>query len=251
MTEVRQLPTRQRIRKALLFISLLLFPLILYYFSPYLIVMGASEGVVNGSFIVFAWMFLSALFFGRLWCGWGCPAGALQEFGAPINNKPAPGGKFDWIKWFIIWIPWISVIAIMAIQAGGYRRVDPLYNLESGLTVNQDFWYPTDYVVVALFLVLAVAFGRRAGCHYVCWMAPFMILGRKIRNLFRWPALRIKVDPGKCTDCLRCSRDCPMGLDVHALVQSGSLEHNECILCGTCIDVCPQHVKRYSFSAGK
>jgi NAD-dependent dihydropyrimidine dehydrogenase PreA subunit len=29
------------------------------------------------------------------------------------------------------------------------------------------------------------------------------------------------------------------------------LKDDECILCGTCIDVCPQHVKRYSFSTGK
>jgi hypothetical protein len=45
------------------------------YFSPYVIVDGASQGIVNGSFISFALMFLSALFLGRLWCGWACPAG--------------------------------------------------------------------------------------------------------------------------------------------------------------------------------
>ena len=37
MTKVKQLPIRQRTRKALLFVSLLLFPLALYYFSPVLI----------------------------------------------------------------------------------------------------------------------------------------------------------------------------------------------------------------------
>ena len=125
MFSTRQLPGRQRFRKALLFISLLLFPVTLYYFSPYLIVMGASKGIINGSFIVFGLMFLSALFVGRLWCGWGCPAGGLQEFGACINNKPAPGGKLDRIKWFVVWIPWISIIAIIVIRTGGYHTIDP------------------------------------------------------------------------------------------------------------------------------
>ncbi|MGC9357108.1 MAG: 4Fe-4S binding protein, partial [Anaerolineae bacterium] len=78
MTKIKQLPTRQRIRKGLLFLSLLLFPITLYYFSPALIIQGASEGVINGSFIVFGLMLLGALFVGRLWCGWACPAGALQ-----------------------------------------------------------------------------------------------------------------------------------------------------------------------------
>jgi ferredoxin-type protein NapH len=251
MTKVKQLPRRQRIRKASLFISLLLFPLTLYYFSPYLIVMGASEGIINGSFIVFGLMCLSALFVGRLWCGWGCPAGGLQEFGACINNKPAPGGKFNWIKWIVIWIPWISIIAVMAIRTGGYHAVDPFYNLEGGLTVDQDFWYPTYYVVIALFLGLAVALGRRAGCHYICWMAPFMIIGRRLRNIFRWPALRLQAEPDRCTDCLTCTRNCPTSLDVNQMVRSGDMESDECILCGTCVDGCPKDVIRFSFSAGR
>ncbi len=118
-----------------LFVSLLLFPVTLYYFSPALILQGASEGIINASFIVFALMFLSALFVGRLWCGWACPAGALQECGQPINNKPTPGGKFNWIKW-AIWIPWIGLIVALAVGAGGYRAVEPLYQLETGVTMT-------------------------------------------------------------------------------------------------------------------
>ena len=85
MVKVKQLPRRQRVRKALLFVSLLLFPVTLYYFSPAIILQAASEGIVNASFIVFGLMFLSALVVGRLWCGWACPAGALQEFGQPLE----------------------------------------------------------------------------------------------------------------------------------------------------------------------
>ena len=250
MTKVKQLPLRQRIRKALLFVSLLLFPLTLYYFSPMLIIQGASEGIINGSFIVFGLMFLSALFLGRLWCGWACPAGALHEFGAPINNKQVPGGKWDWIKWGI-WIPWIGIIAVMAIQAGGYQAVNPFFQLEGGLTVLQEPpppWFMIYYIIIAIFLTLAIVVGRRAGCHYICWMAPFMIIGRKVRNLFKWPALCLRVEPDKCIDCKRCTRDCPMSLDVNGMVNMGDMEHNECILCGTCVDNCPEDVIHYSFS---
>ena len=69
MVKVKQLPRRQRIRKALLFVSLLLFPITLYYFSPVMIMESASQGVINASFIVFGLMFVAALFVGRLWCG--------------------------------------------------------------------------------------------------------------------------------------------------------------------------------------
>jgi len=131
MAKVKQLPRRQRIRKALLFISLLLFPVTLYYFSPVIIMESASQGIVNASFIVFGLMFVCSLFVGRLWCSWACPAGALQEFGSPINDKSTPGGKFNWIKW-AIWVPWIGGIVALAIGTGGYHTVDPFYHFEGG-----------------------------------------------------------------------------------------------------------------------
>ena len=250
MAKVEQLPTRQRIRKALVFISFLLLPITLYYFSPYIIVESASQGIINASFIVFGLMFLSALFVGRLWCGWLCPAGGGQELCAPINNKPAPGGKFDWIKWGI-WIPWIGAIVVLAVQAGGYHTVDPSLNLESGVTLTQPFWYMIYYIILVLFVGLSMVIGRRAGCHYICWMAPFMIIGRKIRNLFKWPSLRLKADTDKCVNCKTCTANCLMSLDVNRMVQEGAMENSECILCGTCVDVCPNDVIAYSFSAGK
>jgi ferredoxin-type protein NapH len=59
-------------------------PVTINYFSPYVIIDGASQGIVNGSFISFTLMFLSALFVGMLWCGWACPAG---EPGATISAR--------------------------------------------------------------------------------------------------------------------------------------------------------------------
>ncbi len=256
MVKVKQLPRRQRIRKALLFVSLLLFPVTLYYFSPAIILQGASEGIINGSFIVFGLMFLSALFVGRLWCGWACPAGALQEFGQPINNKPTPGGKFDWIKW-AIWIPWIGLIVALAIGAGGYRAVDPLYQLETGVTMALPLdgggppWFIIYYIIIVLFFGLAAILGRRAGCHTICWMAPFMILGRKLQNLVRWPALRLVAEPAKCSNCQICTRNCPMSLDVNGMVQQANMEHSECILCGNCADGCARSAIHFSFSSGR
>ncbi len=68
---------RQRIRKAIILISFLLFPITLYYFSPVLIIQGAYEGVITGSFIVFSLLFLVSLSLGRGFCSWVCPAGGL------------------------------------------------------------------------------------------------------------------------------------------------------------------------------
>ncbi len=78
-----------------------------------------------------------------------------------------------------------------------------------------------------------------------------MILGRKIRNLVKWPALRLKAEPDECIDCGRCTQNCPMSLDVNQMARTGYMENDECILCGNCVDTCPKDVIHFSFSAGR
>ena len=253
---VKQRPTRQRVRMALLIISFLLFPITMNYFSPYVIIDGASQGIINGSFVTFALMFLGSLFLGRLWCGWACPAGAIGELCLPVNNRPVNLKKLDWIKW-VIWLAWVGLIVAMVIMAGGYRQVNLLLDTVGGISVAGDadrpilFTYVIYYGVVGLFVALPMLVGRRAACHSVCWMAPFMILGRTARNTAAWPALRLKADPNQCSNCKTCTTNCPMSLDVNAMVQQRQMEHSECILCGTCVDNCARKAIVYTFSAGK
>jgi len=253
---VRQLLLRQRIRKALIILAFLSFPITMNYFSPYVIVDGAMNGIINGSLIMFGLMFLSSLFLGRAWCGWVCPAGGMQEIVEPVNNHPVIGRKIDWVKW-LIWIPWISIIVIMAVRAGGYSSIDLGYHTQGGISVAGSpdrpifIAYIIYYFVIFLFIGLAVFVGRRAGCHTVCWMAPFMMIGRWIRNRFGWPSLRLVADASSCKDCKLCTKNCPMSLDVNAMVQLEQMENSECILCGTCVDNCARSAIRYSFSVGK
>jgi polyferredoxin len=252
----RQLPLRQRIRKAAIILMFLSFPITMNFFSPYVIIDGAMNGIINGSVVIFALMFVASLFLGRAWCGWVCPAAGMQEIFEPINNKPVNGRKIDWIKW-LIWIPWISLIVFLVVNAGGYQTINLLYHTQEGISVAGSpdrpilFAYIIYYFVIALFVGLAIAFGRRAGCHTICWMAPFMIIGRWIRNRFGWASLRLVADATACADCKKCTKNCPMSLDVNAMVQLESMENTECILCGTCVDNCAKSAIRYAFSAGK
>ena len=131
---VKTRPIRQRTRKALLLVSFLLFPITMNFFSPYVIIDGASQGLINGSMVVFGLLFLSSLFLGRAWCAWVCPAGGLGELCFAANDKPVSGRKIDWIKW-AIWLPWLGIIAASAIAAGGYRAVDLLLDTQNGISV--------------------------------------------------------------------------------------------------------------------
>ncbi len=241
---------RQKTRKTMLLVMFFLFPIIYYYFSPYLIIMGASEGVIAGSFVTFAAMLIGSLFLGRVFCGWICPAGATQELCFKINNKDFKGGKRNWIKYFI-WVPWITIISAMFVQSGGVRAFDPFYQTYYGISI-QDIQSVILFLVIAgLIAGIALAVGKRASCHTICWMAPFMIIGRKIRNGINLPALQLVANRNNCIDCKICSRNCPMSLDVNSMVQKEAMEDSECVLCGSCADSCPKKAIRFSFGNKK
>lgn len=154
----------------------------------------------------------------------------------------------SWIK-YAIWGPWLILIATLAIRSGGLTRVEFTYETWHGISVSSWQALIVLALVVALVTGLALLVGRRGFCHTVCWIAPFMILGRIIRDRLRLPGLRLRANPSACISCGMCTRGCPMSLDVQAMVAEGSMTNRECILCAGCADRCPKDVISLRFSA--
>ena len=234
---------RQSVRRLALLVSFLLFPVIIFCFSPALIIEGALEGAVAASMLVFCLQFLSAIVLRRAWCGWLCPAGGLQELEATAVGKPAKLGWRARVK-YVIWVPWVCSIVACAWIAGGFTTVDPLYGIPGGVSMNSPLGLPIYFGIVALFFVPNLFLGCRAMCHCICWMAPFMVLGEKLGSALRVPQLRIEADPNGCIGCGKCDRACPMSLPVQDLLAGGTVADAECIQCAACADVCPKGVLR-------
>jgi ferredoxin-type protein NapH len=228
----------QKVRKIGIITSFLLFPVVMNYFSPILIINSATQGIINGSLVVFAVLFLSSLLLGRFWCGWLCPIGGLQEACFIAVDNRAQGGKYNLIK-YIVWVPWLLLLGVLAILAGGYQTIDFFFNTERIVTVDEPIRFIPYYMVLGTIFLIGLK-SKRAFCHYGCWISLFPIFGQKIKNRFKWPSYHLEADTSKCVQCGRCTRACPMSLEVMEMVQSGSMENSECILCGTCVSVCPE-----------
>ncbi|MGD9124995.1 MAG: 4Fe-4S binding protein [Desulfarculaceae bacterium] len=250
MQAKKQHSKRQRVRRALIFISFLLFPVTIFYFSPVLILEAAAQETINGSFLMFAALFLASLVLGRGFCGWACPGAGLGEACSLAWQAQAPGGRWNWIKYFL-WAPWLGAIAVLAVSAGGYQKIDPWLGTWHGISVHDGPSYIVYFFFVALITILAWYPGKRGFCHYVCWMAPFMVMGTRLSQKGKWPALHLEVTGQPCAQCRTCGDNCPMSLDVPAMVVAGDMKNSECILCGTCVDNCPQGVIRYAWRPGK
>jgi polyferredoxin len=238
--------SRQKIRRGMLFFSFILFPITIFYFSPVLILEGASRGIITGSAVVFGVLFFSSLFFGRFFCGWICPGGGLQEIISDFRNRPARRKRINWIK-YVIWVIWFGFFLFLLLRAGGVREVDVLFGTTKGISVADLMSIVIYFFFTGLIVLLSMVLGRRGACHSICWMAPFMVVGRKIGRATALPALKLNADSERCTHCSACTKQCPMSIDVTRMVDIADMNDPDCILCGSCADVCPESVIRLSF----
>ena len=239
---------RQSIRKAIIIGMFFFFPITIAWFSPALPVIYAGlGGVLTGAAIIFILQFLTSLFLGRAFCGYVCPASGQQESMMCVSDKKIGNVKINIIK-YIIWVPWIITIIVLFIRAGGVNEIDFFAGtIDNWQFLIAPYRYMIYFGVILLIAVLHLLVGRRAFCHCVCWMAPFMIIGTKIANRLNIPVLHIKADKTKCNGCKKCSEKCSMSLDVKTMVETEKMANSECILCGECIDICHKKAIKYSF----
>jgi len=147
---------RQRVRNALIIFSFVLLPVTFAYISCPIITEGASEGIITGGLIVFILLFISSLFLGRLWCGWLCPMGGLQEIYFHINDKRTNFRRLDWLKYLIflavIFIPLISAIRF----AGGLTAIDFVYNTDHGISIAKQGAYTIFLAQITFVTIFAI-----------------------------------------------------------------------------------------------
>jgi polyferredoxin len=222
----------------------MLFPITLNFFSPYVSIEGAYQGVISGSVLLFAAMLLTATFFGRSWCAWICPMAAVGELGMTINNKNVPVNKLKIMRYSIFTV-WFGILVTGFILAGGVKQINPLHLTDYGISVDQPMKYVIYYFVLFTFFALNIILGKRGACHSICWMSPFLVAGTKIGRVFHLPQLRITAIAENCIDCKKCDVKCPMSIVVSSEVKVGKIKSFDCILCGECVDVCPKKVLQF------
>jgi len=232
---------KRKTRKIVSLISMLLFPLTLNFFSPYVSIDGALVGVVSGSLIVFACMTLTGLIFRRAWCSYVCPWSMPSDILATINAKSINRGKTVKIRYTIFGV-WGFGIFIAFILAGGIQGVDPFHLTERYVSVDEPMKYITYYMVIALLFMVTVFMGKRGACHTICWMSPFLEFGAWLGDKLHLPQYKVRSVPDSCISCEKCNKACPMSIDVMNGLLKGQIDSPDCILCGDCVDQCPKHV---------
>lgn len=173
------------------------------------------------------------LLLGTFWCGWFCPFGNVQYFAGIV-------GKACFPHWQLV-IPSPVDRALRYLKHGFLAMFIFVYAtgeygyFDSHFDMYKSTWYTHAYLLfkkpyAIMFIPLLIP---RFFCRYLCYQkAGYQI----INACFRF--LRIKRNVGSCIECSKCSRDCPMDIDI---ANADHVTGGECVGCLACVDqgACP------------
>ena len=180
-----------------------------------------------------------AFFFGPIFCGRLCPAGAFTEY---LSKLVPERIKIDWSKYTEIapirygmlagfcLVPFFGGILACAycnfflfdLLANYYSR-GYFISLSSSLILTSILWL----VIFGLFTK-----GGRGYCHFLCPVGAVQNLVHYFSSKLPF-VYKMQVDRQKCIGCKKCVHSCPMQAVTLVNKKAEIFLHN-CILCGQC-----------------
>ncbi len=218
------------------------------------------------------------IIFGRVFCGWICPLGTLNNIIGSLKSRTQIVAK-DWHKNKYYILIFLLISSIFSLQLVGImdpisliirsfsisvyplfnygtRAVfDGIYNLQiKGITdvsefvysilkkgiiaFQQPFYYQSAFIGILFFAMLGLNLIEKR-----FWCKYLCPLGAFLGIISRFSILKRSVSEG-CTSCGACAGVCQGNADPD---KKDKWRDTECFYCYNCDDVCPQNAVSFSF----
>ena len=192
-----------------------------------------------------------SLWFGPLFCGWLCPAGAFSEY---LSRLLPDKYKINWGQ-LVPLVPlrygfFLGFLGSIILGLGIPCSYCNYYALEifvgylhTGQLLSSSLSLLMTFVVSNIFLGLFTK-GGRGYCNLLCpvgTMCSLMhVLGQLVPGAFG-----MQVDKKLCVGCGLCRKKCPMQA-VSITQGKAQINRHHCIVCGQCRQVCPRKAIAYT-----
>ncbi len=178
----------------------------------------------TGYLLLFLTVFISALIAGRVFCGYVCPFGALQELlhlkKISLTIPPAWNRYLNKVKYVLLGYLLVRIIVTGEVTLQGYIPFKVLFA-----------WGGTPLSIglsIALAILSLIIY--RPFCRYLCPLGAFLAL------VSRLSIFKIRFN-SNCVNCLLCQKVCKSGAITG---KPPRIDSSECILCGECLEECPK-----------
>jgi len=189
----------------------------------------------TSSFILFGVTILTTILFGRIFCSYMCPLGALQEWLRAIGRKI--GIKKDIELPIVIdkYARYLKYLILLFIIYYSYKVGDLFFRNYDPYNALMHFGNEYEEKVIAYAILgtvlVSALFSKNWWCRYLCPMGAFLGVIRKISPF------KIHRDSSTCVACGTCNKTCPANLNIQ---ESQSINSADCISCLNCVSDCPE-----------
>ncbi|CQR74412.1 Putative electron transport protein YccM [Sporomusa ovata DSM 2662] len=207
-------------------------------------------------FLIFAFL---TIVLSKIWCGWICPFGTLQDWLSQLRKKL--GIRETELSWktrerlkpakyvllaLLLSIPLLITYAglhsdfyLFFCQICPAKPIMPLFvgdtrNFALDFTNTITLTFSVISVMIAAGTLIGSFFKDRFFCLF-CPMLPLIQMYKKISFI------RFEKSVHTCSGCGNCQRMCPMDIrDVHLEKTEKNVMSEDCMLCMRCIEACPE-----------
>jgi polyferredoxin len=181
--------------------------------------------VMVGAMVVFS------LIGNKIFCGWICPLGCLQE----LVYKMSKGLKRIHLSFSITNSVRFSLIILFSIYVVFFKI--NIYDLFNPFELFH--WHLYTYIIVVTAIVIAASLiFFRPFCHFLC-PAGFITWIFEQMSIFK-----IHKNSEKCTRCNKCVTESPCAA-IEPIIKDHTVVP-DCYACGKCIESCPEDALTFS-----
>ncbi len=199
------------------------------------------------------------IIFGRFFCGWICPFGAIHQFVGWLGNRGKKVTdkirlniyrKAQCVKYLVLFF-FVGMAAFPSLsgtlQTGLLDPIPlvtrsfqlvllPIFDRGTYLTSVNARYYEFGWLIFAVFTaaVLLNLVIPRFYCRFICPLGAFLGV------ISRYSIWRIGKTKSECTNCKLCEKACEGGCEP-----SGNIKIAECVLCFNCREDCKHGLIAY------
>lgn len=167
-----------------------------------------------------------SFFKGRFWCGNFCPRGSMNDIILSKISKKLRMPELLKKQWF--------KLLVLILLMGGFAV--QIYFSWGNINAVGMVFVRMILITTVIAIILGTVYNQRTWCT-ICpmgTMASYVAGTKHVSSRIK----HVNFKTQACVDCKKCSRSCPMSIDVLKYKDAGKVTHPDCIKCEVCAYKC-------------